>query len=545
MRSSYWEKTEDIFKNKGPFNIAYYALDQHRNKKNPALCFVDRNLSVSRFSYKDLSTLSNKFAHVLQKYNIQRGDTVFLFLPRIPEVFISFFGVLKTGAIVCPLFSAFTGQSLIDRLRNGNATIVVTTKELLPRITAVIESIPTLKHIIVIGEKNSIDKILSYENEMETVSSDELVLDSKSSDDAFLLYTSGSTGKPKGVLHSHMAVLQQYETAQKVFAFEQEDIFWCTADPGWITGVSYTLIAPLLWGITSVMYEGRFEPKRWIEILKQEKVNVWYTAPTALRMLMAEEMSKVNLSSLRSIASVGEPLNPEVIKWANEKFSITIQDTWYQTELGSITIGNYYKLKIRPGSMGKVLDGITAAIVDEQGTTLPPFTHGNLVLKPDFASFMKDIWHNHAKYNSYIKNGWYYTGDIAYQDDDGYFYFQGRSDDIIETSGERIGPFEVESCLITHPSVVEAGVIGKPDQLRGEIIKAFIVLKKNIKGSDTLKNELSVYVKKHLGGHMYPREIAFVLSLPKTRSGKIMRRVLKAQELHTEIGDISSLDDNS
>jgi len=361
-----------------------------------------------------------------------------------------------------------------------------------------------------------------------------------------MLYTSGTTGKPKGVIHRHYAILQEYITAKWVLDLKEEDVYWCTADPGWVTGIAYGILGAWANGASAIVFDGRFDTDVWYKIIEDYKVSVWYTAPTAVRMLMAkgtEVVRKYNLSSLRHLASVGEPLNPEAIMWGLKAFNLPFHDNWWQTELGAICISNYPCMNIKPGSMGKPIPGVTAAIIDEDGKEMDFGKEGNIALKPNFPSLMKGIWKRHQKYESYFENGWYISGDRGWQDKDGYFWFVGRADDVIKTSGERVGPFEVESALVEHEGVVEAGVIGKPDAMRGEIIKAFVVLKDGVKGTESLKGELSEFVKKHLAGHAYPREIEFIDKLPKTRSGKIMRRILKAKELGLPIGDTSTLEE--
>jgi acetyl-CoA synthetase len=363
---------------------------------------------------------------------------------------------------------------------------------------------------------------------------------------AFMLYTSGTTGKPKGVVHTHQAILVEHMTAKWVLDLKENDVYWCTADPGWVTGIAYEILGSWSNGASTLVYEGRFEPQKWYQLIEDYQVNVWYTAPTAIRMLAATDsqlIKKYDLTSLRHLASVGEPLNPEAVWWGLKAFGLPFHDNWWQTETGGILIANYPCMDIKPGSMGKSVPGIMAEIVDDKGKKLPIKKIGNLAIKPPWPSMMKTIWRRPQKYKSYFKGGWYITGDLAYKDKEGYFWFVGRADDVIKTSGERVGPFEVESSLIEYPGVVEAGVIGKPDPLRGEIIKAFVVLKPELRPSKALKAKLQAYVKTHLAGHAYPREIEFIDKLPKTRSGKIMRRLLKAKELGLPIGDTSTLEE--
>lgn len=523
-------------------NAAHNAVDKHKGSETEnktALIHESENGVVKTFTFGELSKLSNKFANILIAKGAVKGDRVFIFMPRIPELHIGFLGILKTGAIAGTLFSAFQKDALKDRLENSGAKILLTTKELYQRVEPIKSLLPNLRNVIIVDS-------LEFQQELATASDSFQVEHTSPEDYAFMLYTSGTTGKPKGVVHAHYAMLQEHLSAKLELDLKPTDIYWCTADPGWVTGIVYTILSNWSLGITTLIYEGRFDVDKWYELIQKHKVTVWYSAPTAVRMLMAkgdEIVKKYNLSSLRYLASVGEPLNPEAVIWSQKVFRIPFRDNWWQTETGSIMIANTPNLTIKPGSMGKPLPWVETAIVDDEGRIVEDGIEGNLVLKPPWPSMMRTIWKNKEKYDSYFEHGWYISGDRAKKDNDGYFWFVGRADDVIKTAGERVGPFEVESALVEHPSVVEAGVIGKPDQMRGEIIKAFVVLKPGVVPSEELKTELSEHVKKNLAGHAYPREIEFIDKLPKTRSGKIMRRILKAKELGQPIGDTSTLEE--
>lgn len=543
-RSFQWDdhRSELTFFRRNKINAAYNAIDRHvqgPRKNKIALYFVGEAGEKQKFTFLELSLLSNKTANLLRKKGIARGDRVFIFLPRIPDLYISFLGILKTGAIAGTLFSAFQEQALFDRLENSGAKIVFTNKDLGTRIEKIKKKLPNLKEIIYVDSPECQKEHMSMDDKIH-------IAEMAPTDGAFMLYTSGTTGKPKGVVHAHLAILQEHLTAKWVLDLQDSDIYWCTADPGWVTGIAYGILGSWSNGVTSVVFSGRFDPAAWYKILADYKITVWYTAPTAVRMLMASGTKLVrqyNLSNLRHLASVGEPLNPEAVVWGEKAFGLPFHDTWWQTETGAMCIVNYPSMDIKPGSMGKPFPGIVAGIVDDKGKELKAMIEGNLALKKGWPSMMKTIWRRPHKYKSYFIGEWYISGDRAYQDKDGYFWFVGRADDVIKTSGERVGPFEVESALVEHPGVIEAGVIGKPDALRGEIIKAFVVLKPKVKPSEKLKEELSLFVKKHLAGHAYPREVEFIDKLPKTRSGKIMRRVLKAKELGLPIGDTSTLEE--
>ena len=545
-----WKDTEKHFSwyETGNWNMAYEAIDRHAEsyRKNQVALYYDEGVRKEKYTFKEMKELSNKAGNLFKQYGVEKGDRVFIFMPRSPELYFSLLGAIKLGAIVGPLFEAFMEGAVRDRLADSDAKVIVTTKELLSRIP--VEDLPSLKHIFVIGnEIEESEKFIDFNKHFQEAST-KLDIEWVDRNDGLILhYTSGSTGKPKGVLHVHNAMIQQYQTAKWVLDLKEDDVYWCTADPGWVTGTSYGIFGPWLTGTSNLIVGGRFNPETWYKKLEEYGVTVWYSAPTAFRMLMGagdEVVKKFDLSNLRHIVSVGEPLNPEVVRWGKKVFDLRIHDTWWMTETGALLICNYPCMVMKPGSMGKPIPGVVAAIVDDQGNELPPNRMGNLAIKKGWPSMMHQIWNNPQKYESYfLPNDWYVSGDSAYMDEDGYFWFQGRIDDVIMTSGERVGPFEVESKLLEHPAVAEAGVIGKPDPVRGEIIKAFIALLDGYEPSEELIEDIRQFVKKGLAAHAAPREIEFRDKLPKTRSGKIMRRVLKAWELDLPTGDLSTMED--
>lgn len=543
-----WDEVKKAFSwnETGKINMAYECIDRHVDYGKGdkiALNYRDEKCK-EQYSFKELKVLSNKAANVLvDKANVQKGDRVFIFMPRTPELYFAFLGILKIGAIVGPLFEAFMEKAVTDRLENSEAKVIVTTNSLLGRIPK--DKLPHLETIVVVDDEVD-EQYVDFNKELNQASEEFDIEWLKEDDGLILHYTSGSTGQPKGVLHIQKAMLLHYISGKYVLDLKEDDIYWCTADPGWVTGTSYGVFAPWLNGVTNCIAGGRFSPEQWYSMIETFKVTIWYTAPTALRMLMSagdDVVEKYDLSSLRSILSVGEPLNPEVIKWSKDVYDKRVLDTWWMTETGGHMIVNYPAVDVKLGSMGKPLPGIEAAIIDDSGNVLPPNRMGNLAIKKGWPSMMYSIWKNPEKYNSYFIGDWYVSGDSAYQDEDGYFWFQGRVDDVIMTAGERVGPFEVESKLVEHEAVAEAGVIGKPDPVRGEIIKAFISLRQGYEPSDELKADIRKFVKEGLSGHAAPREIEFKDKLPKTRSGKIMRRVLKAWELNLDAGDLSTMED--
>lgn len=546
-----WKEVERQFSwhETGKVNMAYEAIDKHAGThlKNKIALYYQDEFRKEKYTFKEMMDLSNKAGNVLKEYgDVQKGDRVFIFMPRTPELYFTLLGTLKLGAIVGPLFEAFMEGAVRDRLLDSEAKVLITTPDLLSRVP--VQELPSLKTIFLVGETvEESEKTVAFLPLLHDASS-KLEIEWLDREDGLILhYTSGSTGKPKGVLHVQNAMLQHYQTAKWVLDLKEDDVYWCTADPGWVTGTSYGVFAPWLTGTSNVIVGGRFSPEAWYQTIQEYGVTVWYSAPTAFRMLMGageEVIKKFDLSSLRHVLSVGEPLNPEVVRWGMKVFQKRIHDTWWMTETGAQLICNYPCMDIRPGSMGKPIPGVKAAIVDHEGNEVPPNTMGNLAILKGWPAMMKTIWNNPAKYESYfMPKGWYVSGDSAYMDEDGYFWFQGRIDDVIMTAGERVGPFEVESKIVEHPAVAEAGVIGIPDPIRGEIIKAYIALRDGYTPSDELKEEIRQFVKKGLAAHAAPRQIEFRDKLPKTRSGKIMRRVLKAWELNLPTGDLSTLED--
>jgi acetyl-CoA synthetase len=545
-----WKEIEKTFSwyQTGNVNMAYEAIDRHAlgSKKNKVALYYSDPTREETYTYEDMMKQSNKAGNVLREMGITKGDRIFIFMPRTPELYFILLGAIKIGAIVGPLFEAFMETAVKDRLEDSEAIAIVTTPDLLHRIAAA--DLPHLKYSVIVGQDVKVHAgQIDMMKEMQQAS-DMLDIEWVDREDGLLIhYTSGSTGKPKGVFHAHNAMIQHYYTGKIVLDLQEDDVYWCTADPGWVTGTSYGIFAPWLNGVTNVIRGGRFSPRDWYETIQKYNITVWYSAPTAFRMLMGagdDVVREFDLSSLRHVLSVGEPLNPEVIRWGFKVYGQRIHDTWWMTETGAQLICNYPSMAIKPGSMGRPIPGVEAAIIDDRGNVLPPNRMGNLAIKTPWPSMMRKIWNNPAKYEEYFRiKGWYISGDSAYCDEEGYFWFQGRIDDVINTSGERVGPFEVESKLVEHPAVAEAGVIGKPDPMRGEIIKAFISLRKGYEASEELKEEISQFVKVGLSAHAAPREIEFKDKLPKTRSGKIMRRVLKAWELNLPAGDLSTIED--
>ncbi|MCJ7759395.1 MAG: acetate--CoA ligase, partial [Gillisia sp.] len=537
-------------------NIAYEAIDRHSTgnlKDTVAFRFIRKNRIVDDFTYSMLQKQTSKFANVLRSLGIKKGERVFSLAGRIPELYITALGTLKTTAVFCPLFSVFGPEPIFQRMNKGEASVLVTTSALFEKkIKQLMEKLPSLRFIILSDVTEHLsEKVLSWSKLMEQASDEFIIPKTDPEDPALLHFTSGTTGMPKGALHVHKAVLTHYITGKFVLDFHPGDIFWCTADPGWVTGTSYGIISPLVNGVTGIIDEEEFDAKRWYSILEEQKVNIWYTAPTAIRRLMRMDINvkeTYDFKNLRVILSVGEPLNAEAVIWGEENFGFPILDNWWQTETGGIMIANYASVKVKPGSMGKPLPGVEAAIanVNDKEITIitAPDKQGHLVLKKGFPSLFRAYLNDEERYNKCFLGEWYLTGDLAKKDADGYFWFIGRADDIIKTSGHMVGPFEVESTLMKHPFVSEVAVIGKPEPSIGELVKAFVVLRPGNEPNDEVKMNIMGFARKEMGPAVAPKEIEFVESIPKTRSGKILRRLLKARELGLPEGDISTLEQN-
>jgi acetyl-CoA synthetase len=538
-------------------NIAYETVDRHATgsrRNHLAIRWLGKNGEVQDYTYSRLQELTNRFANVLEGLGVQKGDRVYALAGRIPELYVAALGTLKHRSVFCPLFSAFGPEPIRARLTIGEARVLVTTESIYERkVKAIRSSLPFLQHVLLIGDEHrptNVPGTYDYLQLMGSAGCSYTIQSTAPDDIALLHFTSGTTGTPKGAVHLHKAVVAHHITGKLALDFHKDDIFWCTADPGWVTGTSYGIVAPLSNGITSIIDEGDFDADRWYGILQSQKITVWYSAPTAIRMLMkagADIVRKYDLHSLRFLSSVGEPLNPEAVVWSKETLGLPFHDNWWQTETGGIMIANFASMDIRPGSMGRPLPGIETAIVRslEDGSVeeiLEPNVQGELALRPGWPSMFKTYWNEPARYQKCFAGGFYLTGDLAKRDKDGYFWFVGRKDDVIKSSGHLVGPFEVESALMEHKAVAEAGVIGKPDPVAFEVVKAFVVLRKGFEPSEALQRELLGFARTRLGAVVAPKEIEFVNSVPRTRSGKIMRRLLKARELGLPEGDTSTLE---
>ncbi|WP_328793020.1 MULTISPECIES: acetate--CoA ligase [unclassified Streptomyces] len=551
----------------GGLNIGYEAVDRHLvagHGGREALRCIAADDTVTRLTYAELGGLTGRFANLLTALGVGRQERVFTLLGRCPELYTTVLGTLRSARVLCPLFSAFGPEPVRQRLELGDARVLVTTEALYRRkVEENRQRLPRLDHVLLVGPVHDPPPgTVSFAELMERAPEEYAVPPTDPEDMALLHFTSGTTGTPKGAVHVHDAVVAHHATAAFALDLRREDVYWCTADPGWVTGTSYGIIAPLTHGATVVVDEGDFDVHRWYRILDNQRVTVWYTAPTAIRMLMRatprdgtrQLPGPYDLSALRFIASVGEPLNPEAVLWGQEVLGLPVHDNWWQTETGAIMIANFAASDIRPGSMGRPLPGVEAALLERgedgraevTGGRVRVITEagvdGELALRPGWPSMFRGYLNEEARYRACFADGWYLTGDLAKRDEDGWFWFVGRADDVIKSAGHLIGPFEVESALMEHPAVAEAGVIGRPDPVVGAVVKAFVSLRPGLAPDASLKREILAFARRRLGPAVAPREIEFEQNLPKTRSGKVMRRLLRARELGLPEGDLSTLE---
>jgi acetyl-CoA synthetase len=536
---------------KGGINIAHEALDRHVSAGHGAqvaLRWMGKDGATRDVTYDEMTGLANRFANVLAEHGLGKGDSVFSLMGRVPELYAAALGTLKAGLVFTPLFSAFGPEPIRTRMEIGDANVLVTTAGLYKRKIAKWRSeIPSLRLVLILGD-DAPEGCVALGPVMAAASPIFETVTTSPEDPALIHFTSGTTGRPKGAVHVHGAVVYHAYSGRYALGLTPGVRYWCTADPGWVTGTSYGIISPLVNRVTMLVDEAEFDLDRWYGTIERQQVQVWYSAPTAIRMMMragSAAAEPYDFSSLTFLASVGEPLNPEAVVWSEKVFGQPFHDNWWQTETGGIMIANRPGMEVRPGSMGKPLPGIEAGIVahtDEGLRELGTGEIGELALRPGWPSMMRAYLHEQKRYEKCFLDGWYLSGDLAMRDAEGYFWFIGRADDLIKTSGHLIGPFEVESTLIEHDAVAEAGVIGIPDETAGEVVKAYVTLNPGFEPSEALERDIRGHARKRLGPAVAPREIVFRNTLPKTRSGKIMRRLLKARELGLPEGDISTLE---
>ncbi len=541
----------DPTRNVETVNIADLAVDRHvaaGHGDQVAIRWLGRDGARRDISYAALADDAARFANLLAAREIVRGDRLFVMAGRVPELYAAVLGALKAGIAVTPLFAAFGPEPIRSRMEIGEANVLLcTAAQYLRKFAEWRHELPSLRLVLILGD-DAPEGCVALGPAMAEASTGFATVATGPEDIALIHFTSGTTGKPKGAVHVHDAVVAHAETGRIALDLHPGDIYWCTADPGWVTGTTYGIVSPLVNRVTMIVDEAEFDLDRWYRILDEHGVQVWYTAPTAIRMMMragAEAARGHDFSRLRFLASVGEPLNAECVVWGRKVFGRPFHDNWWQTETGGIMIANMAAMDICPGSMGQPLPGIDAGIVEREDGVLRELGDGQvgeLALRKGWPSMMRAYLHEEMRYARCFADGWYLTGDLAMRDQAGYYWFVGRADDLIKSSGHLIGPFEVESALIEHPAVAEAAVIGLPDETAGEVVKAYVTLNPGFVAGEELERDIRGQARKRLGPAVAPREIVFRDNLPKTRSGKIMRRLLKARELGLPEGDISTLE---
>ena len=552
-----WSMAENEleYRNGDIINIGWYCSDRICEKgkgDKPALYYEGFGGVEKKFTFNDVRLASNTIGTFLNNLGLKNEDRVCLFMDRIPELYFSFLGILKIGAIVQPLFSAFGDESLYVRLENAQTRAIITQSKHLPKVRRILEKLPYLEYIIIVDHNKSKKlekKEFAFDLEKTPPVENMNIFPTKAESPSVLHFTSGTTGQPKGVQHVHYSLISQYLTTKWILDLQENDIYWCTADPGWVTGTSYGIIGPWSMGITQCILDSGFSAETWYKFIEKYRISMWYSSPTAIRSLMKagnDIVKNFDLSSLRHLASVGEPLNSEAVIWSGKMFGKQFHDTFWQTETGSMMISNFPGMKIKPGSMGKPFPGITGVVLDQETfePIIVPGKIGLIAFRPGWPAMMRGYWKNQKKYQEKFVNGWYLTGDKAYIDNEDYFWFIGRDDDVINTGGHLVSPFEVESALLEHPGVGESAVVAKPDEVNMEVVKAFITLKPGFTPSKDLELEIMNFIRKKLSPMAMPQEIEFLDKLPRTRSGKIMRRLLHAKEWGEETGETSTLEDD-
>lgn len=549
-----------------PLNIATHIVDRHVDAGRGdavAMRFLGQDLDHDPvdYSYRDLADESWRVAAALGDLGLEPGETVFLLAGRVPRLYVAALGTWKAGGVVCPLFAAFGPEPIRQRLELGDARVLVTTASLYRRkITPIREQLPFLRHVLIIDREahDTPEGTLSLAALIQTTACTPPSIETRADDPAILHFTSGTTGTPKGALHVHEAVVSHAASGANVLGIEPGDVYWCTADPGWVTGTSYGIIAPLAIGATMVVDAAEFDAQRWFDVLERERVTVWYTAPTAIRMLMrvgTEAPRQHDLAALRLVFSVGEPLGAQAVEWGREALGVPIRDTWWQTETGSIMIATPHDGDIRPGAMGLPVAGIEVGLLECNDVGDLTLAHGHVVelddpesvgmiaIRPGWPSMFRGYLNATDRYRSAFADGWYLSGDLARRDADGAYWFVGRADDVIKTAGHLIGPFEVERVLTAHDDVVAAGVYGMPDDVAGAVIHAEVVLRDDREtDTDETLRSVRAHARRTLGAALAPRSITSVGTLPTTRSGKVMRRLLRARALGLPEGDTSTLE---
>ena len=514
------------------YNIGYDCVDKHaegENKQKTALLWENEQGETAKYTFAEMKTLTDKFGNILKNLDLQKGDRFLIRLPDIPAFQTSFLGGVKIGTVPIPSSVMFRSKEVAYRIKDSEAKAVITTKKYVNEVHDIANDCPTLDHIIVVGGNDG-DEI-NYDAEMKQASPTLDLEKTKKTDTAFFCYTSGTTGNPKGAVHMHQWVPGNDPSVLYWQNTINDDIIGHTGNLSWIFPLGNGFLYPWRWGITTMVYDGKFAPKRWYELIQKYKITNLASVPTCYRMFLTIKNAEktYDLSSLRHCISAGEPLNPEVMKNWKKRFGMQIYDGIGMTEV-MVYLSNMKDMPIKAGSCGKPQPGKICDIIDENGNILPAEKPGMLAVKRTDPGLFREYWNKTEKTKKSFNGDWFLTGDVLYKDEDGYFWFSGRDDDLIMASGYRISPFEVESAIISHPEVLEAAVVASPDEMRGVIVKSFIILNDPTKANDKLKKDIQEHTKKVAAPYKYPREIEFVEELPKTQSGKIKRKNLREME---------------
>ena len=517
-------------------NLAFCAVTGNSfDRSKIALVWEGADADRKVYSFFEIERQSNRIANVLSDLGTASGDRIFTLLNRQPELYAAIPAILKTGAAAAVLFTDFGAEAIRQRIEDAGAKVLIVEAAYFKKLVTICQDLPSLEHILIVGELDRkglpecAAQIHDFNNLVENASAEFAPADVSPDDICFLIYTSGTTGLPKGVVHRHAIRERLIESAQTVLNLQKDDFYWCSADAGWVTGLLYGIFAPWLLGFPILIYEGEFDAKRWLEVLKRNQITCFYTTPTLLRLFRNElgDISPKREFALRRIYSVGEPLNPEVISWAERTFGAEVFDSYWQTETGSFIIANSPHVEKKRGAMGKAVDGVDVAIIDQHGNEVPNNVIGDIAIRPTLTSLFKGYWNYPEATRVCFRAGWYITRDKGRRDDDGYFWFMARNDDVITCEAQRIGPFEVENALLSHPAIAESAAVGAKDEMTTEHVKAFVVLRNGFDISAQLANEIAAHVRGQLSTIAAPREIEFCDELPKTKSGKIRRDQLR------------------
>lgn len=530
-------------------NVGYLCTDWQVERglgAKTALKLIEKDETLTEYSFAQLTVLSNQAANLLTLLGLHKGDRIMLLLSKTVEMFAFFLGGLKLGLNCCILFNSIGEDSIVERIQDTNTKAIISTSRMNFRLVKVLQKLDDSFRVLLVDENQSDGQFIGIQDSLSQSSTRFTTPTTDPEQYSHFHFTSGSTGKPKAVQHCHAAIIDHLRSFETVMQATPDDLYWCTADPGWVTGTTYGITAPLASGLTQIQLDANYDPALWMHIIQRFKVNIFYTAPTVFRMMAQQAdafYQQYDLGSLKRVYTVGEPLDPNLVLWGRRVFNCEIYDTWFQTETGSIMIANRPGLVVKPGSMGKPLPYLEAAILESEDHFLPDNTQGLLCIRKPWNSMFREYVGNPLVYKNKFLGDFYSSGDIAYRDEDSYIWYIGRSDDVINTAGHLVSPFEIESAVIEVPHVLDCAVVGLPDELLFEKVVAFVVHDQQAQSLRKLDMDIKLYVSKKVASLASPKEIVFTDKIPKTKSGKVMRRVLKKQYLGQDVGDLSTMEE--